>query len=529
MEINLVDNEGFDVEQGCVGEIVIRSRFLACGYWQQPSLTKAAFMPDPAGGGLRSYRTGDLGRMRADGCLDYLGRTDFQAKLRGQWVDTAKIESALCAMESISQAMILIRDASLGAQQLVAYLVAVGAQPSIDSIRRALSRSLPTVMLPSRYVFVASMPLDRNGKVDRPKLPAPERQRPVLNQAFVAPKSHEELVVAECFCAVLNIDRVGVYDDFLDLGGDSLLATELIMTIEKRLGVDCPAALMGELSNVTSIVNRLVQGPPENALVPIQSDNGRAPLFCIHNYAGDVWEYDRLAAGLNPKQTVYGLQSRAFTKAGGRDARVEDMAAAYLIEITAIDSEGPYYLCGNCFGGTIAFEIAQQLRRQGRTVAFLGLIDTEFPGGFFNDLANRILDPYHLRRLSKLNTRHWPLYFAQRLQGFSRWVASGSKRRLISTTERILGNRIRTDSHRLGVLERNKLAQARYTPRQYDGEIVLICPGPPHNQSGWAGVAAGGCLVIEIPLDGRPEQSPHLTREPYVDSLAAHISEFLEA
>ena len=528
MEIGLVDNEGRNVAPGSVGQIVIRSEYLACGYWRRPDLTKAAFAPDPAGGNMRIYRTGDLGWMGADGCLDYLGRKDFQAKLRGQWIDTVKIETALCAMEPISRALALVRDGGSGAQQLVAYLVAEGARPSIDHLRRALSQTLPAVMIPSRYVFIASMPLDRNGKVDRRELPPPERRRPELEQTFVAPRNHEEEVVAGCFGEILNIDRVGVYDDFLDLGGDSLLATELLLLMEERLGVGCPPALIGPLLSVTSIVSRLGQGLPESALVPIQAGDGRGPLFCIHSYAGDVLEYVRLAACLGPERTVYGLQSRAFSEAGCRDARVEDMAAAYLREITAVEPDGPYYLCGNCLGGMIAFEIAQRLRRQGRDVALLALIDTAFPGGTLYHLTNRILDPYHQRRLSKLPAKHWPLHLAERFQSLARWAASGSKRRLISATQRFLGGEHRPDFHRLGILDQNKLAHARYKPRQYDSEIVLICPGPPHNQRGWIGVAAGGCHVIQIPLDGRPEKSPHLTHAPYVGMLAAHLTEYLE-
>ena len=276
-------------------------------------------------------------------------------------------------------------------------------------------------------------------------------------------------------------------------------------------------------------VSRLGQDLPDSALVQIQAGDGRAPLFCIHNYSGDVSDYYCLADCLDPNRTVYGLQSREFSKAGIRDVRVEDMAAAYLMEITAVAPDGPYYLCGDCFGGTIAFEIAQQLRRQGRNVALLALIDTAFPGGFFYDLASRFLDPYRRRRLSDLTAKQWLRFFARRLQAFIRWVASGSKQRLISATEWVLGRRHQPDFHRLGILERNKLAQARYNPRQYDDEIVLICPGPPHNQRGCIGVAADGCHIIEVPLDGQPLKSPHLTHDPYVGTLAAHISKFLEA
>jgi len=528
MDINLVDSEGGDVEQGSVGEIAIRSKYLACGYWKRPDLTEAAFLPDPNGGDTRIYRTGDLGRMHADGCLDYIGRKDFQAKVRGQWVDTAKVENALRAMEPISQALVAVRDDGLGAQQLVAYLVVKDVRPSVDRMRRILGETLPAVMVPSRYVFIDAMPLDRNGKIDRRGLPAPERHRPVLENAFVAPRNHEEGIVAQCFCTVLNVDSVGVHDDFLDLGGDSLLATELLLMIEERLEVDCSAAFIGQTFSVASIVSRLGQDYPESALVPIQTGDGRPPLFCIHNYSGYVLDYYRLAARLDPDRSVYGVQSRAFTKTACHDATIEDMAAAYLAEIIAVEAEGPYYLCGNCLGGTIAFEVAQQLRQQGREVALLALIDTAFPGGLLRDLVNRILDPYERRRLSKRPARHWPLYFARRIQNAARWAVAACRRHLILAADPIRGGGQRPESYRLGVLDRNKLAEARYKPHPYGGEIVLICPGAPHDQRGWIGIAGGGCNVIEVPLVGQPEKAPHLTDEPYVGPLAAHISKLLE-
>jgi amino acid adenylation domain-containing protein len=529
MTINLVDKEGGDVEQGSVGEIAIRSKYLACGYWKRPDLTEAAFLPDPSDGDLRIYRTGDLGRMRANGCLDYVGRQDFRAKIRGQWVDTAKIENALHAMEPISQALVVVRDDGFGAQQLVAYLVATGPRPSVEGMRQMLGESLPAVMVPSRYVFIASMPLDRNGKVARRSLPAPERHRPALEQAFVAPHTHEEEIVAECFCTVLKLDSVGVHDDFLDLGGDSLLATELSLMIEERMGVDCSLAFIGQTFSVASIVSRLGQDYPESPLVRIQTGDARPPLFCIHNYSGDLFDYYRLAAYLHPKRNVYGVQSRAFTKTASCDATIEEMATAYLTEITAVEPEGPYYLCGVCMGGTIAFEIAQLLRRQGREVALLALIDTAYPAGPLRDMVYRVLDPYHWRRFSRLPASHWPLHFARRFQSFARWAMTVIKRRLVSATDPVGGRWQRPESYRRRVLDRNKVAQARYKPRPYGGEIVLIIPSPLFDQRGWIRIAAGGCNLIELPLVGEPEKSPHLTQEPYVETLAAHISGFFEA
>ncbi len=525
MDVNVVGRDGHSIEHGRVGEITVRSRYLACGYWRRPDLTEAAFVPDPADPTLRIYRTGDLGRMGADGCLEYLGRMDFRAKLRGQWIEAAEIENSLCKLAPISQALVVVRDDDSGAQQLVAYLVAAAPPPSIDSIRRMLSQTLPAILIPSRYVFIASMPLDRNGKIDRRALPAPGRQRPVLDQPFMAPRTPDEGIVADCVCAVLKIDQVGVHDDFLDLGGDSLLATELLMRLEDRLKVACPASLIAQTFSVASITGRLGQDNSESALVPIQAGDDRSPLFCIHNQTGYVLEYFRLARYLDPDRTIYGLQSRAFTRTRLQDTRVEDMAAAYVAEITARQADGPYHLCGHCFGGVIAFEIAQQLRRLGREVALLALIDTAYPSGVLGLLARHARNEW--RRLSNLNARHWPAHVASRVGALTRRVARGSKRWIVPAREPVAGGKREPNSSSSGVAVQNKIAEFRYRPRRYDREVVLICAGRPHNQRGWIGLAKGGCRVIELPFDGPPEKAPHLTCEPYVGQVAAHISEFL--
>ena len=522
-EVNLVDAEGRNVEQGMVGEIVIRSEYLACGYWQNPTLTKAAFLPDSRDSRMRGYRTGDLGRMRTDGCLDYLGRKDFQAKIRGQWVNFAKIESTLCSIQSVSRALALVRDSESGVQQLVAYLVVEGVPPSISSIRDQLGQTLPAVMLPSRYVFIPSMPLDRNGKIDRYRLPAPGRQRPILEQTFVAPRSRVESIIAECFSSILNIDRVGRHDDFIDLGGDSLSAVELLLMIEERLGVDCRNFLIGEHFNPASFADQLAQSLPESAAIEIQAGDGRAPLFCIHSQGGDVRQYFRLARFLDPEQTVYGLQSRTYTKAGIIDTRVEDMATAYAAEITTIEPKGPYYLCGNCFGGTVAFEIAQQLRLQGRDVALLALIDTEFPIGAIHNPANR---NNRYRALAPLTKQRLSI-FSQRFQDVASRAKSKIKQNLRWIKNRGSSCGKQPNFDRGGVVWRCTRAHDRYNPQRYDDHIVLICPGPPHNQRGWIDLAPGKCIVIEIPLDEQPTTSPHLTDVPYVAKLAAHISAFL--
>jgi amino acid adenylation domain-containing protein len=529
MEVDILDDAARPLPAGEIGEIAVRSRFLARGYWRRPDLTEAAFAPDPSGGGRRVYRTGDLGRLCADGRLDYLGRKDGRARLRGQWVDTAEIESALSSLDAVDQALVLVRDDERGAQHLVAYLVVDGGQPSIDGIRQRLAGRLPSRMIPSHYLFIESLPLDRNGKVDRRWLPAPRRERPPLDQGFVAPMSYEETLVAACFREVLNIDRVGIHDDFLDLGGDSLSAMQLLSAIEEKLGVECPDALISHTFSVTSLIGRLGQSDPETALVLIRAGDERPPLFAIHGISGYVLNYHRLAACLNPGRTIYGLQSRALTRRGQRDEDIEAMAAAYLAEIKTVQETGPYFLCGNCFGGLVAFEIAQQLRRQGHDVALVALIDTAFPGGVLSDFITRLVDPHHWRYLSRLPVKDWGAYFARRLRNLARWAAQSGKLWLNKAAREGRRGEGRSGQRLRSVLDRNGLAQANYRPRDYDGHIVLFCPGPLRNRRGWTRVASGGTTVVEIPYDGSPQTVPHLISDPYVAMLAAHLSDYLDA
>jgi amino acid adenylation domain-containing protein len=530
MDIILIDDAGRAAEPRGVGEIIVQSAYLACGYWNRSDLTAAKFTSEPTWGGSRAYRTGDLGRMRADGLLEYLGRKDFQVKLRGQWIETAEIENALTGLGSIDQALVMTRDDGMGTQQLVAYLLALGEPPSIDTLRQRLGQSLPAIMVPSRFVFLERFPEDRNGKVDRRALPVPGRMRPALAQDFVAPRTSVERTVADCFRQVLRLDQVGINDDFLDLGGDSLLATELLMILDTRLGISCSAALISQSFSVTSIIDRLHQALSESAIVLLQAGDGRAPLFCIHNYEGHVLEYYRLVHCLGPDQTVYGVQSRAYTRSAILDSSVESMAAAYVKEITSLGITGPYHLSGNCFGGMVAYEMACQLRQQGHEVALLALIDTQFPPGLLRRLAVKIARPQRWKRLLRLPASQWPWFLLNRAYRAARMlpleilgsVRQGSKP---ARSDRSEG----AGPEQRVVLAQNKAAMANYKPASYGGAMVLICIGPPSDQRGWMRMAKRGCRVIEVPNEAPLDttSAPHLTATPYVTSLAEHITKLL--
>jgi amino acid adenylation domain-containing protein len=239
-EVLLLDESRREVADGEVGEIAVRSRFVSPGYWRAPEATAAAFLPDAAGGDLRTYLTGDLGRRMPDGTLVHVGRRDFQVKIRGFRVDVAEIENALRAVAGVGDAVVVGRETVPGEPRLVAYVVATSTPPiSPRRLREAIARVLPDYMIPSAFVAMDALPRTPSGKADRMHLPLPERSRRDLETPWVAPGSPIEIALAGIWADALDVDQVGIEDRFLDLGGDSLQAARIAdrVTAHFKLGI----------------------------------------------------------------------------------------------------------------------------------------------------------------------------------------------------------------------------------------------------------------------------------------------------
>jgi amino acid adenylation domain-containing protein len=237
-EVLLFDEQGRRAQPNEPGEIVVRSKYLAVGYWRQPQLTEAAFLPDPDGGEERLYFTGDLGIIRADGCLTHLGRKDFQVKIRGHRIETGEIEAAVARLDAVKAAVVHAQPDREGEQRLVAYIItAPGKTATVGELRRGLGRSLPDFMMPSSFVFLEEFPLLPNGKVDRRALPLPGMDRPVLPVPYAPPRDLVESTLTAIWMDVLQLERIGINDRFLDLGGDSLRASQILNRAMQQLGI----------------------------------------------------------------------------------------------------------------------------------------------------------------------------------------------------------------------------------------------------------------------------------------------------
>jgi len=237
----ILDRNLQPVPIGVRGELFISGDGLARGYLNDPKLTAEKFIPNPYRPGLLMYRTGDLVRYRSDGNIEFLGRIDNQVKIRGYRIELGEIESVLKLHPAVKEAVVVAREDRPGDRRLVAYAAPANAAKA-DELQGFLKERLPAYMLPSAFVFVDAFPLTPNGKLDRKTLPPPHERSPSLDDAYVAPRTPTEEMLASIWCELLNLKQVGVHDNFFEWGGHSLLAMQLRFQIQRRLGVELPLA-----------------------------------------------------------------------------------------------------------------------------------------------------------------------------------------------------------------------------------------------------------------------------------------------
>ena len=275
-EILLLDDKGEEVEAEAVGEIAVKSRYLTPGYWHKPDLTSAVLLSTP--GAERIYRTGDIGRMLPDGRLLCLGRKDSQVKIRGYRVEIAEIEIALINLGTVKAAVVVAREDGPDNRRLVAYVTArEQPPPTVTRLRRALAETLPEHMIPSSFVFLDVFPSAPNGKIDRKALPDPGNCRPALDTPYAAARTSIEERVAHIWADVLALDQVGVYDNFFDLGGNSVLAAQVVSRVLTTLEVELPIRSFFEEPTVAGVAKIIetIRSITQTAQGSIESEDER--------------------------------------------------------------------------------------------------------------------------------------------------------------------------------------------------------------------------------------------------------------
>lgn len=387
MEVILLDDNGHRVAAGEVGEIAVRSRFISSGYWRRPELTRVAFLPDGLGPdkGGPVYLTGDKGWIAPDGCVEYRGRKNNQVKIRGNRVDLSEVEQVLASLDSVNEAAVLLCKDTKEQDHLVGYWTRNRVSIVTTShLRKALLEALPRHAIPAVFVEMDRMPLTSTGKINKHALPAPEEACPELESGYVAPRTSNEEKVAHIWAEVLKVEKVGMQDNFFDLGGDSLSAVRLVSTLETRLDLRIPLIALFQGRTVEYLAHLLESHhitESQSATVAIQKQGTEPPFFACGSHP----RYVDIARHMGPNQPfyrldVYALQSERLKQRQKPYTRIEDIAACFIEDIRRVQPVGPYSLGGGCEGSMVAFEIANQLQSQGQDIDCLVLWLARAPG-----------------------------------------------------------------------------------------------------------------------------------------------------
>lgn len=515
VQIHILDRHSKHVPIGIPGEIYVGGDAPAIGYRNQPKLTSEKFLPDPfrSDAGARLYRTGDLGRYRVDGAIEYLGRIDHQVKIRGQRVELGEIEAVLREYEGVHDCVAVARGQTASEKRIVAYVASTSGVVTAESLRTFLQTRLPEVMIPAAFVIMQALPLTPNGKVDRLSLPEPEKQSAGSSHEYVAPRDALEVQVTRVWEKVLRTRPIGVNDNFFELGGHSFLAVDLFSELEKSFGKVLPLATLFQAPTVAQLADVIRHEGWEDAwasLVPLQPQGAAPPFFCVHSLGTNLVSYGHLARNVGTDQPFYGLQPVGLDGREEPHSRVEDMATHYLSQIRKLQPEGPYHLGGVCLGGVVAYEMAQQLRRNGEQVGLLVLIDSQVPG-FPKHLPKHPLKP------SLIALADWYLgdvlmrpfggkvtYIATRIKNIGLRISRTGKG-IARHVVRSIGEPAVVAATIQKVKRANAIAGGSYRPEPYDGKVTLFwCSEVParsyqDRRLGWSDVAQGGLEVHVIP------------------------------
>jgi microcystin synthetase protein McyC len=371
-QIYILDQYLQPVPVGIAGELHIGGVQLARGYLNQPELTAQKFISNLFGQG-RLYKTGDLARYLSDGNTEYLGRIDHQIKLRGLRIELGEIESVLDTHPQIEQTVVVLRGDTAENQRLVAYVVSKDNLLTPSELPRFLKEKLPLYMIPSVFVILSDLPLNPNGKIDYKKLPLPD-EASIVESAYLAPRNQTESILANIWQQVLQVSKIGVYDNFFDLGGHSLHAMNLMALIYQDIEIEIPLSMiyekptLAELSEYIIYAQEMNIQPKERAYVVFNKQREKA-AFLFPPALGFAAAYANLADYLSD-YAIYTFRYIAD------EASLEKYAA--LIDHLATNQD--IKLMGHSAGGFLAMLMAQKLESRDRVVSDVILLDT-YRGG----------------------------------------------------------------------------------------------------------------------------------------------------
>ena len=512
----VLDASAQPVPAGVEGELYIGGASVARGYHRRPELNAISFIPDPFFHqvGARMYRTGDRVRWGSDGSIIYLGRADNQVKVRGFRIELGEIEAAMRSEEAVRDCAAIVECPNTPEARVTAFVeMHPNTTRSIDDLRAHVRAFLPSHMTPNAIEFVDALPKTPNDKINRNALRDLERSGVAATSEAVQPRNDSESRIAKAWCAVLDLDQVGVHDNFFDVGGHSLLAVKLVAALEEE-GAALTLQQVFEQPTVaemaafldhgaTSSLTAMANGRPvDESLVTIQSEGDGAPLFVIAPAGGVIFPYFHLSHLMGNDRPIYGLQDPVVVTKEEPFSTIEQYVEYYRGVVETVQPEGPYHVLGWSMGGSIAYELARAWDAEGKDVGLVGLVDTRIhPGGTAQSLSSIgllarstiiILDAAVALRTQIANgffilalraaksAEHANNGFSQRVK--RRWASFWLRTVLrksefaksISEDADIFHSAMPTVMETIQVLRLNGKTGKEYVPGEYGGKITLI-------------------------------------------------------
>ena len=516
IEVLLLDEAGRKVGLNELGEIAIRSRYLSRGYWRSPDLTNAKFSPDTQGADEVIYRTGDAGVMLADGRLVHKGRKDSRVKIRGHGVDIVEVQKQLLSHPDVVEAIVVTLKNELGELELIAYFTSrVQPPPPVSALRRFLLEKLAAHMIPSHFVTLDELPLTPNGKINRAALPLPVPLSSNADESQTPPRNAIEAKVLDIWKKVLKVQGIGTTDDFFDRGGDSLAAVELSAAIEAEFGINLVPGMLVEAPTIEKLARHVATKTQKSDgshryLVPLQTGGGRRPVFFVPGGIGgeaEFFVYTRLVRHVGTGYPFYGFKARSSDGTRSSQSSVKEMAADYIAAMQAVQPRGPYYIIGECSGGIVAYEIAQQLHARGLEIGLLLLMDTIRPDRWLElrRPLNRFLGPVLTSRYMTGVSFLW--------EQLRRRTMRDKVKYLTDKSDKIVAEIFRSDeAPSTGPIDRRTEYVQRsysraiysYRPQVYPGKVTLLVHDEFRRDDsratlGWKSFVTGGLELHRLP------------------------------
>ncbi len=527
----ILDEHLKPVPNGEQGELYIGGVGVAVGYANDSEKTNQSFVKDSFNtncGGMM-YKTGDLGRMMEDGNMEFLGRKDQQVKIRGFRVELGEIESVIRKYPLVDHVIILAKDLD-GVKRLLGYIVPKLGYKHEDMLL-FIRKILPDYMVPALWMQLTELPVNANNKIDRNALPDIIKSN--TEKELIAPRNQPETDMAYIWKQVLEVSEISMDDNFFDLGGQSLIAVELISEVEKKFKIKMPISILFKYPTIEALVKNIsINETKYTSLIPIKASGSKIPLYIVAGDGINIINFKNLADNLHKEQPVYSLQPKGLdNKEEIKDETIEEIAAHYVNELIQHHPSGNFAISGHSFGGYVAVEIKQQLEKIGRQVTMFGIFDTD---------ANNILYKKDLKKkIGKKIKRQIPKYLfilrsfykhPKRTLKYQQYLflQAGKKTlKKIGVIKEKVQENMETTLSQIG--KNNEHALEKYQMNNFRGHLHLFKAKErlyfidDQKYLGWSNLAIDGVSVYDIPGDHKT-----IFHEPNVKILATQMQAILD-